>query len=414
MSGDPSEMLLFLSLAGILLSVILLVFNAGRYKSSRYLGGFFFLISVYALNFHVFIDSYPVLILTLFFVHPDFLFYLTGPLLFWYIRSVLTDKSQFRRSDLWHLLPAVIYLISVIPYLFLSWDEKTANAVLLASDIGNLKYIRASLLYSVIPPGLVFISRPLLVTGYAIGSSVIFIRWLKNRKNRTVLSHQQYMIPWLTVLLGFVFILTISHLIAMTEAYLSHNLKLFFTLRLLHLFSGIGLTGLLISQLFFPSILYGMPRIPAASLASPPPDPNLVPDPDPLSRVQDDHPKPGFEADYMKQIGSKVDECMQDLQPYLQNDCNLAYMAKLTGIPAHHLAYYFRDERRQPFNEYRNHWRVQHAKKLIREGRAKELTLEAIGLLSGFSTRNTFYTAFRKIEGSPPSTFVDKQSGNKK
>ena len=116
----------------------------------------------------------------------------------------------------------------------------------------------------------------------------------------------------------------------------------------------------------------------------------------------------------MKQIGSKVDECMQDLQPYLQNDCNLAYMAKLTGIPAHHLAYYFRDERRQPFNEYRNHWRVQHAKKLIREGRAKELTLEAIGLLSGFSTRNTFYTAFRKIEGSPPSTFVDKQSGNKK
>ena len=280
-AGEFPEMLLSLSLAGIILSVILLVFNAGRYKSSRYLGGFFFLISVYALNFHVFIDSYPVPILTLFFVHPDFLFYLTGPLLFWYIRSVLTDKSQLRRSDLWHLLPAFIYLMSVIPYLFLSWDEKTAYAALLAKDIGNLKYIRASMLYSVIPPGLVFISRPLLVTGYAIGSSVIFIRWLINRKNMTVLSHQQYMIPWLTVLLGFVFI---------------------------------------------------------------------------------------------------------------------------------HLAYYFREEQRQPFNEYRNFWRIQHAKKLIREGKTKELTLEAIGLLSGFSTRNTFYTAFRKTEGIPPSAFVDKES----
>ncbi len=407
-------MLLFLSLAGILLSVILLFFNAGRYKSSRYLGGFFFLISLYALNFHVFIDSYPVLILTLFFVHPDFLFYLTGPLFFWYIRSVLTDKSRLRRSDLWHLLPAFIYLISVIPYILLSWDEKLVNAALLASDIGNLKYIRTSLLYSVIPPGLVFISRPLLVTGYAIGSTVIFIRWLKNRKNRTVLSHQHYMIPWLTVLLGFVFILTISHLIAMTEAYLSHNLKLFFTLRLLHLFSGIGLTGLLISQLFFPSILYGMPRIPGASPARTPPVPNPVPGPELLSRVPEDPPKPGFEADYMKQIGSKMDQCMQELQPYLQNDCNLAYMAKVTGIPAHHLAYYFREEQRQPFNEYRNLWRVQHAKKLIREGKTKELTLEAIGLLSGFSTRNTFYTAFRKTEGSPPSAFVDKECENKK
>ena len=414
MSGNPSEMLLFLSLAGIILSVILLVFNAGRYKSSRYLGGFFFLISVYALNFHVFIDSYPVPVLTLFFVHPEFLFYLTGPLLFWYIRSVLTDKSHLRRSDLWHLLPAFIYLISVIPYLFLSWDEKTANAALLASDIGNLKYIRASLLYSVIPPGLVFISRPLLVTLYAIGASVIFIRWLKNRKNRTVLSHQHYMIPWLTVLLGFVFILTVSHLIAMTEAYLSHNLKLFFTLRLLHLFSGIGLTGLLISPLFFPSILYGMPRIPAASPAAIPPGPSPVEGPDPLSPVPEDPPKSDFEADYLKQIGTKMDECMQELQPYLQNDCNLAYMAKINGIPAHHLAYFFREVKHQPFNDYRNEWRVTHAKKLILEGKTKELTLEAIGLLSGFSTRNTFYTAFRKTEGSPPSAFVDKECDNKK
>jgi AraC-like DNA-binding protein len=402
--------------------MILLVFNAKRYTSSRYLGGFFFLVSLYALTLYVFVDSHSVLSLTIFYVHPGFLFYLIGPSLFWYIRSVLTDKFHFRRSDLLHLLPAFIYLISVIPYLLLSWDEKTANAALLASDVGNLKYIRASLLYSVLHPGLVYISRPLLVIGYAIWSSVIFIRWLKNRKNRTVLSQQQYMIPWLTVLLGFVFILSISQLIAMTEAYISNNLKVFFTLRLLHLFSGVGLTGLLISPLFFPSILYGMPRIPAASPAATPPGPNpipirapnLVPGTDPLSRVPEDHPKPGFEANYMKQIGSKMDECMQHLQPYLQHDCNLAYMAKLTGIPAHHLAYYFREEQRQPFNEYRNLWRVQHAKKLIREGMTKELTLEAIGLLSGFSTRNTFYTAFRKIEGAPPSAFMDKEYENKK
>jgi AraC-like DNA-binding protein len=407
-------MLLFLSLSGTILSLILLVFNAKRYKSSRYLGGFFFLVSVYALHHYVFVDSHSVLSLTIFFVHPGFLFYLIGPSLFWYVRSVLTDKSHLRRQDLWHLLPAFIYLISAIPYLFLSWDEKTANAALLASDIGNLKYIRASLLYSVLPPAMVYISRPLLVTGYAVLSSVIFIRWLKNHKNRTVLSHQQYMIPWLTVLLGFVFILSISQLLAMTEAYLSHNLKVFLTLRLLHLFSGIGLTGLLISPLFFPSILYGMPRVPATRPAVAPPGPGMPAHSDPLSPVPEETPKPGFEADYLEEIGSKMDECMQKLQPYLQNDCNLAYMAKLTGIPAHHLAYYFREDRRQPFNEYRNIWRVHHAKNLMREGKTKELTLEAIGLLSGFSTRNTFYSAFRKIEGSPPSAFVDKECENKK
>ena len=157
-----------------------------------------------------------------------------------------------------------------------------------------------------------------------------------------------------------------------------------------------------------------MPRIPGASHTGTPQVPNLGSGPDPFSQVSVNPPKPGFEADYLKQIGSKMDECMQQLQPYLQNDCNLAYMAKLTGIPAHHLAYYFREKRRQPFNDYRNLWRVQHAKNLIGEGKSQKLTLEAIGLLSGFSTRNTFYTAFRKTEGSPPSAFVDKESEKKK
>jgi AraC-like DNA-binding protein len=97
---------------------------------------------------------------------------------------------------------------------------------------------------------------------------------------------------------------------------------------------------------------------------------------------------------------------MQQLQPYLQNDCNLAYMAKLTGLPAHHLAYYFREERRQPFNNYRNLWRVQHAKNLVLEGKTRELTLEAIGQLSGFSSRSAFFTAFKKVEEISPSAFA--------
>jgi len=174
--------------------------------------------------------------------------------------------------------------------------------------------------------------------------------------------------------------------------------------------SGVGLAGLLISPLFFPSILYGMPRIPAASPAATPLGPGPEEDSEPLSPVPEDPLKPGYEADYLKQIGSKMDECMQQLQPYLQNDCNLAYMAKLSGIPAHHLAYYFREERRQPFNEYRNLWRIQHAKQLIREGKAREMTLEAIGLSSGFSSRITFINAFKKVEGIPPGAYANAAS----
>lgn len=165
--------------------------------------------------------------------------------------------------------------------------------------------------------------------------------------------------------------------------------------------------------------MYGMPRIPNQGIEAPSKKSERTQeqlmeiDSDqedtPVSQSEKGTPKPLFENEYLQQIGGMLDNCMQELQPYLQNDCNLAYMAKLTGIPAHHLAYYFREEKGQPFNDYRNGWRIRHAKGLIAEGKARELTLEAIGLLSGFSTRNTFYTAFKKVEGVSPSAYTSKE-----
>ncbi|MEI6436852.1 MAG: helix-turn-helix domain-containing protein, partial [Bacteroidota bacterium] len=86
----------------------------------------------------------------------------------------------------------------------------------------------------------------------------------------------------------------------------------------------------------------------------------------------------------------------------------LAYLSKLIKIPAHHLAYYYREVKKQSFNDFRNVWRINHAKNLIKEGKANELTLEAIGQLSGFSSRNAFFTAFKKAEGTSPRAFANQ------
>ena len=398
-------MLLFLSLTGIFLSIILLIFNAGKYRSTLLLGGFFFLISLYTFTQWVISDSHSVLLWTIFYIHPASLYYLCGPLLYWYIRSVLNDRTTFRKRDLWHFIPAALYLLSTIPYLLLPLDEKTSNAALLATDFTTLRHIRASLLYNLIHPGLIYLSRPLFLLGYTLWSAGLFLQFALRHQKRTVFSHQRYMFYWLILLLAFVFLLTASNLTALAEAYLLQDIRAYMAQNLLHLISGIGLTGLLISLLLFPSILYGMPRIPDASRGYSLRE-RLPLSADVLANAAPENfVKSGFETEYLDQIGLKIDLCMEELKPYLQQDCNLAYLAKLTSIPAHHLAYYFREIKKQPFTDYRNIWRIQHAKALIMDGKNKELTLEAIGLLSGFSTRNTFYTAFKKLEGESPSSF---------
>lgn len=43
---------------------------------------------------------------------------------------------------------------------------------------------------------------------------------------------------------------------------------------------------------------------------------------------------------------------------------------------------------------------------MIHEGKASEMTLEAIGMISGFSSRNAFISDFKKHEGVSPGSYV--------
>jgi AraC-like DNA-binding protein len=256
-------------------------------------------------------------------------------------------------------------------------------------------------MYNYIPVQVVFLSRPVLVLGYLLWSAGLLLRYKMHRMESMVLQQQHFMKKWLWILLGFLFILVLSHSLQLIETFASSNTAIFNTLNLLQIFSGVGLTGLLLSPFFFPDILYGLPRFPQHSSAP------VIPDEKPEDLSTDIHKsKMNLETDYLVFIQQKADLCMEEFQPYLQQDCNLAYFSKICMIPAHHLAYYFREIKKQSFNEYRNEWRIKHAKNLIMKGKARELTIEGIGLLSGFSTRNTFFTSFKKIEGVSPGAFL--------
>ena len=395
-------MILFLSIAGIFLSTIQLYFNARENRSSIFLGLFFLLISIYAFNQYVVLYSKSVFLVSVFFLNIGFLSYLIGPVLYWYIRSVLTDNSRLKKMDFWHLLPMLIFFVVTLPHLISPWAHKVEVATKIIQDSSFFLTYNESVFHNV-PAIVVFLSRPFLILAYALWSTAMIVRYLKQKRGSSVLSQQLFMTKWLTVLLVFLFILIFSQTLQIYQAYTIRNLISFYTLNVMQFLTGMGLTGLLISPFFFPSILYGLPRMPVSkgTLKGIEHQMEVLPGGD--QKILS-----SFEADYLDLISQKAVSCMEQLRPYLQTDCNLAYFAKLTNIPVHHIAYYFREVKKQSFSDFRNEWRVNHAKKLIAEGKSNELTLEAIGLLSGFSTRNTFFTAFKKIEGVSPGIFAAK------
>ena len=197
---------------------------------------------------YVVLYSKSVLLVTLFNGHFTFILYLTGPSIYWYIRSVLTDNHRLSRKDLWHLVPMVVYVISVIPYFVLPLSEKQVLSQEIVNDPGFLSVHNFSLLGELFTNQFLYVGRPLIALGYILWSIGMFIRFLKRKDDFLVFSHQKFMIKWLFVFFGSSFVLVASHLFLMINTWKIDSSELFFTFNTLQLSSVLGLTILLVPQ----------------------------------------------------------------------------------------------------------------------------------------------------------------------
>jgi len=254
-------MLLFLSLTGIILSLVLLHFNAPGYNPIIYLGVFFFCVSLYGLTQYALLDSKSVFLVSILCTNFTFLYYLAGPLLYLYIRSILTDNSRLKKTDLLHFIPSLVFLAASLPYILTPYSFKVEVATAIVKDAGIMGTYKFTILSEIFSIAMVYLSRPILVLAYTLWSVVLFVRYIMRRETLFVLSGQYYMIKWLSVFLEFQLLLILSHLVAIFETFI-HASDVFFTLNAMQLLAALGLIGLLGSPFFYPGILYGLPRIP--------------------------------------------------------------------------------------------------------------------------------------------------------
>ncbi len=392
-------MLFYISILGIFLSFVLLYFNARKYTSTIYLGIFCLILSLYSINQHVILYSKSEFWVSIIFTNFTFLYYLIGPVCYFYIRSVLTNDFHLKKRDLWHFLPTLIYLSASLPYILSSYSYKVNIAKSIVSNSAFLGHFHATILSDLFSNTVVYLSRPVLAFLYICWSIRLILRFSTKKDKALILSKHPFMKSWLSFFLGFQLLLVSSHLFIIYKVFQSDRSELLSTSNLLQALSFIGLIGLYLTPFFFPQVLYGIFNL------------NRQADEDdkstPLTQELNKNVSK-FEFDYTLTIIQKITTCMQEEQPYLQPDFNLTQFSALIQVPVHHLVFFFREIKRQSFTDYRNECRVHYAKMLIEAGKADELTLEAIGLQSGFVTRNTFFTAFKKVEGISPGAFAAK------
>ena len=408
---------LILFFLGIFISVILAVFNYRKNPATIYLSLFFFSVSIYCLIHYTLFYSNSATLIALFFkANIGFVTLLPGPLLYFYTKHTVTDQLRLKPVNWLHFAPVVLIFIGGVPNYFSPWTEKLQ----MASDFINnnkslISYYHQSSHYSN-SFSLIFFGRPVYIFTYFILSVTIFLKNSLKHKESHVFSHQKFMYSWLAVLFILFFFLIISHSALLFVHYFANRttiFHLFFTIQAVGL---IGIMGLLFSPFLFPGILYGLPRVsnnerqiteePSTGL----PDKTVEYQNQPGLKLENETSERKLEENYLKTIGCLIDTCMKEHQPYLNPGFNMAMLSVLISIPVHHLAYYFKEIKNQSISEFRNSWRVEYAKKIIMEGKSKNLTLEAIAGLSGFSSRNTFLVSFKKYEKMTPKEFLESIS----
>ncbi len=107
------------------------------------------------------------------------------------------------------------------------------------------------------------------------------------------------------------------------------------------------------------------------------------------------------------QVSKKIKQLMDEQQLFLDPTLNIGQLAKKSGYPEYLVSLVINQVKQQTFREYINQLRIEAAKAMLLDAENTQNILE-IAYASGFTSKSTFNTAFKKMENMTPSQFKAK------
>jgi AraC-like DNA-binding protein len=339
------------------------------------------------------------------------LWYLPGPLLYFYVRGSILDTAVLRKWDYLHFIPFLVALVGVAPYLFSSFDYKLRVAEAIMANLNNAKDIRTNW---ILPYETNMLLRPILICAYCIVCiGMIFRAQTSFTQSSPLPLHRwTFFRNWLLFLSGLILLFTLPSFLITSSFTPDYNagkggvIDIFFSFVL-----GVPLFIFPAVLVSFPQILYGIPQFRGSSTS-------LAVGPRPIIDVAENEiqvtKKEGtvrsdeyqLTEDPFAELADLVLKVMAEKQPYLSLDFSLEDLAELLQVPKHHLYYCFQNHLHTKFTRLRTKFRVEHAKQLLTELDLGQITIDAVGRNSGFASKTNFYTIFKAEVGISPGEFA--------
>lgn len=398
-------MLLFSSLTTIILSLILILFNYRINKNALFLAFFFIIFSLYAFVHFATVHGENAFLLALMYNHFTPVMLLTGPFLLFYVRGTLTDNIKITWRDSFHFVPAFVHFIGIIPYLFMPFGEKIEIATQIIRNLDYIKQVKFNFIFSV---NAAFFLRIALFVAYVFYCAYLVWQFSPEKEQKKNIPEQQFRVTyrWLVVFLTTLLIIAFNFGFITFEFINSNAAETMKRYSFIYNFTGFVFGCMSLLLIFFPQVLYGMPRY------------------NPLGEQSSGHVEeknilgsgteavqgsiPPSENEPFQALANRILNHFEKEKPFTNIEFSISDLASALDVPLNHITYSINNVLKTKFTALRMKYRVEYAKKLLSEGKQTVYTIENIAKLSGFATRSSFYIAFKSEAGMTPSEFSEK------
>jgi AraC-like DNA-binding protein len=398
-----SSLLLIFFVHGLVYGILLYrkgVLNETR--SDKWLSLFLFLCVLYIapwmIGFAGWYDNQPYRDI-LFYVPFQHLFFI-GPVIFFYVQSLLNPSFRFGKKEWLHLVPGLLYLLFCIimvvtdklvlkKYYFLAnnADPDFDTWYQLAGFVSMLSYFLLSLRYYTVYKKLM-----VQVISYA---DVVMFRWIRN------------------FLLAFLLMLLIRFGFYVAEMFLaeSYTNSWWYFLTFAIIFYYIAITGYANSIetkiAFNPNLLSYRPALLLNYHSSSYNTPAETEEAEviDISTIEGDDAVVSAEVLEWKE---KLLQLMQTNKAYEDPELSLAQVAKQLESNPSFISRVVNKGFGINFNDFVNQYRIEAVKEMLNKGEHKRQTLLGIAFECGFNSKATFNRAFKKITGQSPKEWLQQ------
>ncbi|MCK9303223.1 MAG: AraC family transcriptional regulator [Bacteroidales bacterium] len=299
-----------------------------------------------------------------------------GPIILLYLRSTLLRIKTLSIVNVIHFTPFIFFLcISLV----LKGDQATFSYSFFKDNPTKVLYI---VYYS-----LAYVS----IIGYTIANLSCINYAKKNIEDLYSFEVGEKLLYWFRLLSMIFFLMFILQAITGLASIVTHN-EVFDTN--MFVIFGLGIFYfslqyyLINEQVVFSDVKNNLYDIEAGAV------------------VVDNYTKSKIPKDTLDKCAEKLVDIMDDKKLYLKNDLDLQDVSKSINYPKHYITQALNIVLKKNFYLFVNEYRINEFKAKIQNKKNDNLTIMAIALDSGFNSKSTFNTIFKKFTGQTPSEYA--------